>query len=84
MTKDREIIILDSYKHARDTEQDRVRVGDKVVNRYGRAIANPWLVVRIFKVGARGQRRFDLERNTSEGLQTRSGLAAEYQKAGQQ
>ena len=86
--KDKSIHILDSYKHARDTEQDRVRVGDKVVNRYGRATKTPWRVERIFKLGARGQVRYDLTRvdeNDPALANSRIGvLANEYQKRGDQ
>lgn len=87
MAKDKQILLLTSYKHARDTEQDRVREGDKVVNRYG-PVGNPWRVERIFKIGQRGQVRFDLVRaapNGSDDPQTRIGsLAADYQRKGDQ
>lgn len=78
----RESIDVESYKHGNDTEQDRIRVGDNVVRRYGKAYS-VWEVTRIFRTGKNGNFRFDLVNTTTGGAHD-GDLAANWQKAGVQ
>lgn len=70
---------VDSYKNGHDTEYGRIKVGDKVTNRYGRK-GEPSVVSRIYRNGENGQYRLEFEAKGRNPSHVNGDLASGFQK----
>lgn len=78
---DRPKIDVASYKQTHDTEQGRIRAGDKVTRRYGPSGAIVRTVERIYRHGERGHHYLVFKTEHHDGgLTPEPVLAAHWQK----